>query len=253
MNTAFRPMQALGTMLCIRGGQFLQPPTTMFHRCASICDSAAGVQAGRALTLVCGTNRSMESFMKRLIGNFGWRIAVMMGVNYLLIKGLMMSVLGLIRLSYCKKTLGINGTQCQTMQAIAQTPWAIKGAFGVVSDAYPLFGYHKASYIIVSACMGTVAFFALATADNISVTVAATLLFAANFQIAVADLLCEGRYAALMQEKPHTGSTMVSYVWGCFQIGSLVAAMFVGPVADHYNPQVRFISNCVPWLGCVAD
>jgi hypothetical protein len=33
---------------------------------------------------------------------------------------------------------------------------------------------------------------------------------------------------------------MVSYVWGCFQFGSLVAACFVGPVADHFNPQVIF-------------
>ena len=33
---------------------------------------------------------------------------------------------------------------------------------------------------------------------------------------------------------------MVSYVWGCFQFGSLIAACFVGPVADHFNPQVRY-------------
>jgi hypothetical protein len=31
-------------------------------------------------------------------------------------------------------------------------------------------------------------------------------------QIATADLLCEGKYAELMQERPHTGSTMVSRV-----------------------------------------
>ncbi len=176
--------------------------------------------------------------MKRMISSFGWRIAVMMGVMYLIVKGLMLSVMGLIRLSYCKKTLGINGTQCQTMQAISSTPWAVKGALGVISDAYPLFGYHKASYIIVTASFGTMAFFILASTPTLSVTFAAILFFFANFQIAVSDLLCEGRYAALMQAKPETGSTMVSYVWGCFQIGSLIAAMFVGPVADHYNPQV---------------
>ena len=32
--------------------------------------------------------------------------------------------------------------------AVAGTPWAIKGAIGVLSDAYPLFGWHKKSYII---------------------------------------------------------------------------------------------------------
>jgi hypothetical protein len=181
----------------------------------------------------------MEQFGKSYISNFGWRFAVMMGVNYLLIKGLIQGVLNLIRLSYCKKTLGIDGAQCQTMQAIAHTPWSMKGFFGVISDAYPLFGYHKASYILGSSTLGVIALVVLASTPQISVTLAALLLFLTNFQISIADLLCEGRYAAVMQEKPHTGSSMVSYVWGCFQIGSLIAAMFVGPVADHFNPQVK--------------
>lgn len=56
-------------------------------------------------------------------------------------------------------------------------------------------------------------------------------VFLTNFEIATADLLCEGKYAEMMQAKPKTGSTIVSYVWGCFQIGSLIAATFVGPVA----------------------
>eukprot|EP00286_Rhodomonas_abbreviata_P018291 CAMPEP_0181310308 /NCGR_PEP_ID=MMETSP1101-20121128/12516_1 /TAXON_ID=46948 /ORGANISM="Rhodomonas abbreviata, Strain Caron Lab Isolate" /LENGTH=570 /DNA_ID=CAMNT_0023416927 /DNA_START=15 /DNA_END=1727 /DNA_ORIENTATION=+ len=184
--------------------------------------------------------KSMECFMQRMIAAFGWRFTVQLTVMYLLVKGIMMTVLALIRLSYCKKTLGIDGTACQTMGAIAQTPWAIKGAIGVVSDAYPLFGYHKSSYIISSAILGSGALFFMASSPIQSATIAAILLFLVNLEIATADLLCEGKYAELMQTKPKTGSTMVSYVWGCFQIGSLVAAMFVGPVADHYNPQVLF-------------
>jgi MFS family permease len=65
------------------------------------------------------------------------------------------------------------------------------------------------------------------------------------WQIATSDLLCEGKYAELMQTKPKTGSTMVSYVWGCYQLGSLIASLFVGPIADNYNPQIIFWF-CVP-------
>jgi len=184
--------------------------------------------------------RSLEGFFERFNRNFGWKFGVQLTVMYLLVKGLMMSVLGLIKLSYCKKTLGIDGTACQTMGTIASTPWAIKGAIGVLSDAYPLFGYHKASYIICSAVLGTIAFLGLATLPITSAAIAAMLMFAANLEIATADLLCEGKYAELMQTKPKTGSTMVSYVWGSFQVGSLIAACFVGPVADHYDPKVLF-------------
>ena len=35
----------------------------------------------------------------------------------------------------------------------------------MISDAYPLAGYHKASYILVTACIGTTALFFLATLE----------------------------------------------------------------------------------------
>ncbi|KAJ1491353.1 BT1 family-domain-containing protein, partial [Baffinella frigidus] len=130
-------------------------------------------------------------------------------------------------------------------------PWAIKGVIGVISDAYPLAGYHKASYILVTACIGTVALFLLATLDINSVSQAAGLMFFVNLEIATCDLLCEGKYAEYMQEKPKTGSAMVSYVWGCFQFGSLIAACFVGPVADHFNPQVSQLTTVQKALGPV--
>jgi hypothetical protein len=49
--------------------------------------------------------------------------------TYIGIKGLLLSILGQVRLSFCKKTLGIDGTACQTLGAIAGTPWAVKGVF----------------------------------------------------------------------------------------------------------------------------
>jgi hypothetical protein len=184
--------------------------------------------------------RGLRQFAHLLGSNFGWKFVGMIVCNYFGVKGLLLSIMGLLRLSYCKKTLGIDGSQCQTMGAIAMTPWAIKGAIGVLSDAYPFFGYHKASYIISTAVMGSIAYMCLATFRLDSPTIASALLFLANLQIATADLLCEGKYASLMQAKPQTGSAMVSLVWGCFQMGSLLAACLVGPVADHFNPQVLF-------------
>ena len=189
--------------------------------------------------------RGFRQFLQLLVSNFGGRFVGMIICNYLGVKGLLLSIMGLVRLSYCKKTLGIDGAQCQTMGAIASTPWAIKGAIGVISDAYPLFGFHKCSYIICTAVMGTVAYLSLAALPVGSPMMASVLLFLANLQIATADLLCEGKYASLMQAKPHTGSAMVSLVWGCFQFGALLAACLVGPMADAFNPQVLFWV-CVP-------
>lgn len=189
--------------------------------------------------------RGFDNFRRRLVANFGPKFTVMIGCNYLFVKGMLLSIMGLVRLSYCKKTLGVDGAACQTLGAIGSTPWAIKGGIGVISDAYPLLGYHKSSYVLVTAVLGTASYFFLASLPIHTPVIAGAFIFLANFQIATADLLCEGQYASAMQAKPHTGSAMVSFVWGCFQLGALIAALFVGPIADSFNPQIIFWL-CIP-------
>ena len=77
-------------------------------------------------------------------------------------------------------------------------------SWGGVRDRYPLLGYHKKFYIIGAAFFGTAAFVGLAALPIHSANVAALFMFLANMQIAISDLLCEGKYAELMQEKPKT-------------------------------------------------
>ena len=175
----------------------------------------------------------------------------MMGIMYLLVKGVLASTVGLIQLPYCKKTLNVDGTSCQTMGLIAHSPWAMKGTIGVLSDAYPLFGYHKNSYILLAASLGTVSFLWLALFPVQSVVSAALFLMLGTAEISVADLLCEGQYAALMKTKPESGNSMVSLVWGCCMAGGLIAAAFVGPIADAFDPGVLFWA-CAPLAGSIV-
>jgi len=189
--------------------------------------------------------RAAEYFIQGICHHFGWEFAIMTISTYIGIKGLLLSILGQVRLSFCKKTLGIDGTACQTLGAIAGTPWAVKGAIGVISDMYPLFGWHKASYINVVGVLGALAFLFLAAVPITTAHAAGFLLLLGNLQIATTDLLMEGQYAGKMAAKPQTGSMMVSFVWGCFQIGSLLAACFVGPLVDAFNPKIVFWV-CVP-------
>jgi hypothetical protein len=106
------------------------------------------------------------------------------------------------------------------------------GAIGVVSDMYPLFGWHKASYINAVGVLGTIAFLVLASVQITAADAAGFLLLLGNLQvfihtdsyswsdhdwesnfsfvkIATTDLLMEGQYAGKMAGKPQTGSMMV--------------------------------------------
>eukprot|EP00802_Teleaulax_amphioxeia_P012002 Tamp_12040.p1 GENE.Tamp_12040~~Tamp_12040.p1 ORF type:complete len:568 (+),score=107.15 Tamp_12040:49-1704(+) len=184
--------------------------------------------------------RTFEGYMRRFFANFGWRFAVQISVMYLLVKGIMHATIHMTQLPFCKKTLHVDGSDCQTMGAIAATPWAIKGILGVLSDTVPIMGYHKSGYIFISAVFGTLAVIGLAALPIESASVAAVFFAAVNFETSTGDLLHEGKYAELMQARPKTGSTMVTYVWGNIKIGFVIAACFVGPVSDAYNPKILY-------------
>ena len=99
---------------------------------------------------------SPHTFFKRLVQHFGWKFTVQLSVMYVLVKGVLNSGIYLVMLPFCQKTLSVSGEDCQTLGAIAGTPFALKGAIGVSSDMFVLFGYHKLSLIIASAAIGTV-------------------------------------------------------------------------------------------------
>ena len=97
------------------------------------------------LKLFSNNCRSSCAFGRRLVQNFGWKFCVLIAVMYYGVKGVVLSVTRMVQLSYCKKSLHIDGIACQTMGVIAATPWALKGAIGVLSDIYPCCGFHKVS------------------------------------------------------------------------------------------------------------
>ena len=54
-------------------------------------------------------------------------------VFYLLIRGIMHATIHMTQLPFCKKVVHVDGSDCQTMGAIAAAPWAIKGIIGTNS------------------------------------------------------------------------------------------------------------------------
>lgn len=57
---------------------------------------------------------------------------------------------------------------------------------------------------------------------------------------AVTDILTQGLYTAKMNEKPWTGSDIVTYIWTVQKIGGTVSALLVGPLADYASVKVIF-------------
>lgn len=119
----------------------------------------------------------------------------------------------------------------------------MKAAIGLLSDSVPIFGYHKRSYIVVVSFIGTAALLILGLIDLPSTLapVAAFLLLLVNLQIAVVDLLTEGKYAELMVKRPDTGSDLVSFAWGLHSVGSFFGSLVSGPMGDYVKARYIFL------------
>lgn len=119
----------------------------------------------------------------------------------------------------------------------------MKAAIGLLSDSVPIFGYHKRSYIVLVSFVGTVALLILGFVDIPSAyaPIAAFLLLLVNLQVAVVDLLTEGKYAELMVKRPETSSDLVSFVWGLNNLGGFIGSIVAGPMGDHLNPRYIFL------------
>ena len=84
--------------------------------------------------------RICRGFFDSLRLHFGSYFVGMMMCNYLVLKGFLggSGIIGLVRLSLCKETLQINAMQCQTMGAIAWTPWTIKVHYCIALLSTPM-------------------------------------------------------------------------------------------------------------------
>ena len=54
----------------------------------------------------------------------------------------------LAQLPYFMTGLKVTSERYQAYRVVAKTPWSLKSLFGSISDLYPIYGYHKSSYVL---------------------------------------------------------------------------------------------------------
>ena len=187
--------------------------------------------------------RYSTNYVTTLVDNFTLPFIILLTSCYYGVKGTLYTFVMSGQLPYFQKYVGVSGIEYQTYKLISSLPWAMKAWIGMISDNYPIFGYHKRYYLYIATLVGGVSFFLLGTIEvnETNAMIASVLFFFASLDMATADLLCEGKYAEKMMEKPETSSDLVSWVWGVYQLGVLTASVFIGPISDSYSPKLIYL------------
>ena len=168
-------------------------------------------------------------------------------------------ILGLSRLAvsfFLKDELGLSPAEVSALFGIIVLPWVIKPLFGFISDGFPILGYRRRPYLILSGILGAVAWAGMATVVHSS-WAATTASLLSSLSVAVSDVIVDSLVVerARAESQAEAGS-LQSICWGASAFGGLITAYFSGFLLEHFSTRTVFwitatfplIVSGVAWL-----
>ncbi|MCJ8278519.1 MAG: folate/biopterin family MFS transporter [Rivularia sp. ALOHA_DT_140] len=168
-------------------------------------------------------------------------------------------ILGLSRLAvsfFLKDELGLSPAEVSALFGIVVLPWVIKPLFGFFSDGFPIFGYRRRPYLILSGILGALAWVGMATVVHSS-WAAVTAILLSSLSVAVSDVIVDSLVVerARAESQAEAGS-LQSVCWGASAFGGLITAYFSGFLLEHFTTRTVFwitatfplIVSGVAWL-----
>jgi folate/biopterin transporter len=163
-------------------------------------------------------------------------------------------ILGLARLAvsfFLKDELALSPAQMGALVGVAAIPWVIKPVFGFLSDGFPLFGYRRRPYLILSGILGSLAWVALATVVQDAWQATAAILLS-SLSVAISDVIVDSIVVErARKESLGQAGSLQSLTWGVSALGSLITAYLSGLLLQHFSTRTVFeITAIFPLIVC---
>ena len=149
------------------------------------------------------------------------------------------SLSGLALSLYFKEQLNFSITTLALMGAIISSPWLCKVLFGIASDSYPLFGYRRKSYLVISTVLGAIIWTILALIPSQNFWFFTTLFFFASLFSAIIDVVVDGLTVSHSLDGKDANEFQ-TLSWGSRSFASLVSGVISGWVVGKIDIQILF-------------
>nr|QPI16798.1 MAG: BT1 family protein [Virus NIOZ-UU159] len=178
-----------------------------------------------------------------IITNYKLKIYGIELTNDILAIALVYFVQGIIGLSslaitfYYKDTLHLEPSELSFLGSITTIPWIIKPLYGFISDTYPLFGYKRKGYLILSGLLSSSSWLTMSYLVNNNYDVkyiSIFLLTLSSLGIAFSDVLVDAIVVTKSKNKELSGS-LQSICWTSSSIGSIISSYSSGFLLDKYG------------------
>ena len=190
---------------------------------------------------------STGTYFSDLSGYFSWRFLSWLAIDNCCVSGGAFSLIMALGLPLFKE-LGIGASRQQLYMSMMMSPWAMKPFIGVASDLFTIQGYNKRYFALYSILIGLVGSSAIlgiyhsgsaesaiqqgADAVGRLADMIVICFTAVSYEAATLDILGEGKYAELMHLHPESGSSIISFKFGCSLLGGIITQSYVGPLSD---------------------
>jgi folate/biopterin transporter len=168
-------------------------------------------------------------------------------------------ILGLARLAvsfFLKDELALSPAEVSALMGIVAIPWMVKPLFGFISDGFPLFGYRRRPYLVLSGLLGVASWVMLATIVH-SAWAATAAIALGSLSVALSDVIVDSIVVSRARgESIESAGSLQSLSWGASSMGGLVTAYFSGSLLQRFDTQTVFlitatfplIVSAVAWL-----
>ena len=169
--------------------------------------------------------------------------------------------LGLARLGtsfFMKDQLHLSPTEVAAIGGITSLPWLIKPLYGFLSDTFPIYGYKRRSYLIISGIIGCLSWLSLGTfIDSTLSTVIAITIGSASVAISdvvVDSIVVERSRNYQNNDDNNKSGDLQSVCWGSSAVGGILSAYFSGSLLQILSPQEIFkITAIFPLLVSIVS
>jgi MFS family permease len=139
-----------------------------------------------------------------------------------------------------KDEMRLSAGETATFLALVGFAWNVKPLYGLVSDLFPLAGYRRRSYLLVTTAMAALGWLALGLLPSYPWTLTLLILGATGLGLAFTDVLCD---AVMVEEGKPRGLTarFQSIQWAAVYGASLVAGVGGGYLSAHVSYSRAFL------------
>lgn len=140
---------------------------------------------------------------------------------------------------YLKEVLLLPASTIIYLSSVTTLPWMIKPVYGWLSDTFPIFGYRRKSYMMLSGLLGIFTALTIGILPSLPLFMLFGLLIADALSGAMKDVAVDG---IMVEEGKIHGITgkIQSIQWSSLTIATIVTAIGGGYIAEHFDYHLSF-------------